>query len=68
MNLLNLPTFKVTDMKQNEYGDYQISVTTISPPEMCPYCGCISNLYKWGIKKQLFMDTPMYGKKSSFIG
>jgi len=62
MNLLNLSTLKVVDMKEFE-DDYRFLVeSTASPPAHCPKCGTIPNLYKHGKKKQLFFDLPMHAK------
>ncbi|MGG0939211.1 ISL3 family transposase [Brevibacillus centrosporus] len=62
MNILNLPTFNVTNQETNENGDYVIWVESVSPPSRCPDCG-FDSLYKHGTKKQLFMDLPMHGKR-----
>src|SRR5690625_514799 len=63
MNLLNLSTLKVVDMKEFE-DDYRFLVeSTASPPAHCPKCGTIPNLYKHGKKQQLFFDLPMHAKR-----
>lgn len=66
MNILNLQSFDVLDVKHNEQGDYRIMVETLSPPSSCPQCG-FSNVYKHGVKKQLFMDLAMHGKRVGIV-
>lgn len=66
MNILNLPTLNVLEVKENELGDYRVMVETVSPPSLCPQCG-FSNIYKHGIKKQLFMDLAMHGKRVGIV-
>ncbi|TPG92973.1 hypothetical protein EEL32_00975 [Brevibacillus laterosporus] len=62
-NMLNLPSFKILDMKESEY-DYRFLVETILPPPFyCPKCGTVANLYKHGKKEQLFFDLPMHAKR-----
>lgn len=62
-NMLNLPSFKILDMKESEY-DYRFLVeTTLPPPSYCPKCGTVANLYKHGKKEQLFFDLPMHAKR-----
>lgn len=62
-NMLNLPSFKILDMKESEY-DYRFLVETIlPPPSYCPKCGTVANLYKHGKKEQLFFDLPMHAKR-----
>ncbi|WVE60115.1 transposase family protein (plasmid) [Enterococcus faecium] len=61
--MLNLPSFKILDMKESEY-DYRFLVETIlPPPSYCPKCGTVANLYKHGKKEQLFFDLPMHAKR-----
>src|SRR5690625_2799892 len=62
INMLNLPSFKILDMKESEY-DYRFLVeTTLPPPSYCPKCGTVANLYKHGKKEQLFFDLPIHAK------
>lgn len=62
-NMLNLPSFRILDMKESEY-DYRFLVeTTLPPPSYCPKCGTVANLYKHGKKEQLFFDLPMHAKR-----
>ncbi len=61
--MLNLPSFKILDMKESEY-DYRFLVETILPlPSYCPKCGTVANLYNHGKKEQLFFDLPMHAKR-----
>lgn len=44
-NMINLPNFKVLDMKQSEH-DYRFLVeSTALYPSHCPKCGTVANLY-----------------------
>ncbi|WP_088834383.1 ISL3 family transposase [Paenibacillus tyrfis] len=61
MNILNLPNFKVLDVKETD-TDYQVLVESESPPSSCIQCG-FDNLQRFGTKKQFFYDTPMHGKR-----
>src|SRR5699024_4802596 len=63
INMLNLKTFNIIDMKESE-DDYRFLVeTAISPPSYCLKCGTVANLYKHGKKQQLFFDLPMHAKR-----
>src|SRR5699024_5700450 len=63
INMLNLPNFRILDMKESEY-DYRFLVeSTALSPSHCPKCGTIANLYKHGKKQQLFFDMPMHAKR-----
>jgi transposase len=62
-----LPSFKVLDSKQDEYDNFQLFVETVAEPYACTSCGCISNLYKWGSKRQIFMDIPHGHSKVALI-
>lgn len=61
MNILNLPSFNILDIKETDF-DYQILVESVSPPSMCVHCG-FADLQRFGTKKQFFYDTPMHGKR-----
>jgi len=61
MNILNLPSFNVLEVKETE-NDYQILVESVSPPSMCVHCG-FADLQRFGTKKQFFYDTLMHGKR-----
>src|SRR5699024_3450893 len=59
INMLNLPNFKILDMKESEF-DYRFLVeSTALSPSHCPKCGTVANLHKHGKKQQLFFDLPM---------
>lgn len=62
MDILNIPSLKVIDVHETEY-DYHISAEVELPPIACPACGCKPNLYRFGVKKQLFMDLPIHAKR-----
>lgn len=66
MDLLNLPYFRILSNKETEY-DRQIELETIESPSACPHCGCISNLYRYGKREQLFMDLPIHGKRVGLL-
>lgn len=61
-NMLNMPNFIILDMEESE-DDYRFLVEIISSPSHCPKCGTIANLYKHGLKQQLFFDLPMHAKR-----
>lgn len=62
-NMINLPNFKVFDMKESKH-DYRFLVeSTVLFPSHCPKCGTVANLYKHGKKQQLFFDLPMHAKR-----
>src|SRR5690625_393975 len=63
INMLNLPNFKIPDMKESEY-DYRFLVeSTALSPSHCPKCGTVANLYKHDKKQQLFFDLTMNEKR-----
>jgi len=46
------------------YGEMnEITAENKLPPIACPACGCKPNLYRFGVKKQLFMDLPTHAKR-----
>lgn len=58
INMINLPNIKILNMKDIEY-DYRLLVeSTALFPLHCPKCGTVPNLYKHGLKQQLFFDLP----------
>ncbi|WP_102275594.1 ISL3 family transposase [Cytobacillus massiliigabonensis] len=62
-NMINLPNFKILDMKESA-DDYRFLVeSTTLPPSHCLKCGTVANLYKHGKKQQLFFDLPMHAKR-----
>lgn len=63
VNMLNLSNFKILDLKESDH-DYRFLVETKTPPpDYCPKCGSLPNLYKHGKKQQLFFDLPMHAKR-----
>jgi len=66
MDLLNLPHFRTLSNKETEY-DRQIELETVDSPSACPHCGCVSNLYRYGKREQLFMDLPIHGKRVGLL-
>jgi transposase len=63
MNPLNLPAFAILDTQQDEH-DLHFFLETVSQPSLCPCCGSINgDLVGYGRDMQLFMDTPMHGKR-----
>ncbi len=66
MNLLDLPHFRILSNKETEF-DRQIELETIETPSACPHCGCVSNLYRYGKREQLFMDLPFHGKRIGLL-
>jgi transposase len=66
MDILNLLRFKILGILENEH-DFQIQVETISPPSICPHCGCVANLYKHNNREQLCMDLQIHGKRVGLL-
>ncbi len=63
MNPLNLRAFVTLETQQDEH-DLHFFLETVSQPSLCPCCGSINgDLVGYGRDMQLFMDTPMYGKR-----
>lgn len=62
-NMLNLPNLKIIDMQESEFDYRFLTETTLLPPDYCPKCGTVANLYKHGKKKQLFFDLPIHAKR-----
>jgi transposase len=63
MNALNLPAYVVLDTQQDEH-DLHFFLETISPPSICLCCGSVKgDIVGYGRDMQIFMDTPMYGKR-----
>ncbi|WP_237172627.1 transposase family protein [Paenibacillus lutimineralis] len=56
MDILNLSSFKVLSISENEH-DFLIRVETNSLPSHCPHCGCVANLYKHSNREQLYRFT-----------
>jgi transposase len=63
VDILDLPAFTVIDIQQNNL-DLHFTLETIEKPSSCPRCCAKSgNLVGYGRDMQLFMDTPMHGKR-----
>lgn len=63
MNILDLPAFTVLGIQQDDI-DLHFTLETVEKPSFCPCCGAESgNLVGYGRDMQLFMDTPMHGKR-----
>ena len=60
-NILNLPTYAVTALDQNEH-DYHIRAEVKQPPTNCPHCRS-GNLVGFGRREQLVRDLPMHGRR-----
>ncbi|ELA01471.1 transposase TnpA, ISL3 family protein [Cupriavidus sp. HMR-1] len=60
-NILNLPTYAVLAVEQNDH-DYHLSVEVKQPPTHCPHCNS-DHLVGFGRREQLVKDLPMHGKR-----
>jgi transposase len=60
-NILNLPAYSVTAIKQNEY-DYHIDATVKESMKACEHCHS-SNIVGFGRREQLVRDLPTHGKR-----
>ncbi len=61
VNILNLPSYVVTDVHETEH-DYHIYAETKAVPEICPHCGG-DNLVGFGRREQLVKDLPIHSKR-----
>lgn len=66
VDILNLPKFNVNRILENEH-DFQIHVSAIHEPSVCPHCGSVANLYKHASREQLCMDLPIHGKRVGLL-
>ncbi|MCU6709709.1 transposase family protein [Paenibacillus sp. J5C_2022] len=64
MDILKLSHFKILGILENEHD---LQVETISPPSVCPNCGCIANLYKHNRRVQFCMDLPIHGNRVGLL-
>jgi transposase len=63
MNALNLPAFVILDTQQDDH-DLHFFQEMVTQPPICPCCGTVNgDLVGYGRDMQIFMDTPMYGKR-----
>ena len=60
-NILNLPSYTVTALQENEH-DYHIDAVAKERPECCPHCQS-DNLVGFGRREQMVKDLPMHGKR-----
>ena len=60
-NILNLPSYTVTALQENEH-DYHIDAVATDRPECCPHCQS-DNLVGFGRREQMVKDLPMHGKR-----
>jgi transposase len=60
-NILNLPSYIVTNIEETEH-DYHINAETKSAPQKCPHCYG-DNLVGFGRNEQLVRDLPIHGKR-----
>lgn len=68
MNILNLPRWNVTAVKENAH-DYRVEATV--PEETPGYCGkcgsMFAKVYKHGTRQQLVHDLPAHGKRVGIL-
>jgi transposase len=60
-NILNLPTYVVTNIEETEH-DYHINAETKTASQKCPHCYS-DNLVGFGRNEQLVRDLPIHGKR-----
>lgn len=60
-NILNLPSYTVTALQENEH-DYHIDALAKDRPKRCPHCQS-NNLVGFGRREQMVKDLPMHGKR-----
>lgn len=60
-NILNLPSYTVTALQENEH-DYHIDAVANDSPKRCPHCKS-DNLVGFGRREQMVKDLPMHGKR-----
>lgn len=58
-NILNLPTYAVIALTENEY-DYHISAESRLVISQCPHCQS-DRLVGFGRREQMVRDLPMHG-------
>ncbi len=62
MNILNLPNWNIIEVKESPH-DYHITAKYLPQPNICVWCNS-PEFYKFGMKKQVFMDLPHHGKRT----
>jgi len=60
-NILNLPSYTITNIEEME-NDYHINAETKTSPQKCPHCHR-DNLVGFGRNEQLVRDLPIHGKR-----
>lgn len=60
-NILNLPSYTVTAIDQNDH-DYHIDAVVKEPPRNCPHC-LSDNLVGFGRREQMVRDLPTHGRR-----
>jgi transposase len=60
-NILNLPSYTVTALQENEH-DYHIDAVAKDRPECCPHCQS-DIIVGFGRREQMVKDLPMHGKR-----
>ena len=60
-DFINLRYIRTLSVDDND-DHYLVNVEGIVFPTICPHCGC-EKLYKHGAVEQIYMDTPMHGKR-----
>jgi len=60
-NILNLPSYAVISLDENEH-DYHIDAEVKQPPSACPQCQS-NGLVGFGRREQMIKDLPMHGKR-----
>ena len=60
-NILNLPSYTVTALEQNDH-DYHIDAAVKETPKTCPHCQS-SNLVGFGHREQVVRDLPTHGRR-----
>lgn len=60
-NILNLPSYAITRIEEDEH-DYHIWAEAVDHPSICPHCGR-GEIVGFGRREQLVRDLPMHGKR-----
>ncbi len=60
-NILNLPSYTVTALQENDH-DYHVDAVTTGNLLSCPHCDS-ANLVGFGRREQMVKDLPMHGKR-----
>jgi len=60
-NILNLKSFNVLQVEEDDY-DYHIKAETTQKPQICPHCHS-HNIVGFGSKERLVRDLPVHAKR-----